>query len=167
MASTIKRILSHLIDPPWRVRRAFPPDVLQAVEAEIAASEARHAGELRFVVEPGLSLVHLLRGVSARQRALEVFAQLHVWDTEDNSGVLIYVLLADRQVEILADRGIHRRVGDAVWQSICHEIEEAFRDGRFRDGAIVGVCAVGQVLAAHFPPRAGNPDELPNTAVIL
>lgn len=167
MASTIKRILSHLIDPPWRVRRAFPPEVLKEVEAAIAASEAHHAGELRFVVEPGLSLAHLLRGVSARQRALEVFAQLHVWDTEDNSGVLIYVLLADRQVEILADRGIHRRVGDGVWQSICHEMESAFRAGRFRDGALAGVREVGHVLAAHFPPRADNPDELPNTAVIL
>ncbi|MFT3848900.1 MAG: TPM domain-containing protein [Propionivibrio sp.] len=167
MASKIKRILSHLIDPPWRARRAFPADVLKAVEAEIAASERLHTGELRFVVETGLSLSHLLRGVPARQRALEVFADLRIWDTEENSGVLIYLLLADRQVEILADRGIHRKVGDATWRAICRDMETAFHDGRFRDGAIAGVRAISLVLEAHFPVSGPNPDELPNSTIII
>ena len=107
MAGTMKRILDHLIYPPWRVRRAFPAKTLKAIEDAVAASESLHRGELRFVVEAGLSFSELWRGTTARQRALAVFSDLHVWDTEDNSGVLIYVLLADRQVEILADRGIN------------------------------------------------------------
>ena len=167
MASKLMRILNHLIDPPWRVRRAFPAETLTAIEAEVTASEASHTGELRFVVEASLSLAQLLRGVSARQRAIEVFADLHVWDTEDNSGVLIYVLLADRQVEILADRSIHRKVGDATWDAICHDMETEFHDGRFLDGAIAGVRAIGRVLATHFPARGHNPDELPNSTIIL
>lgn len=167
MASTMKRILDHLIYPPWRVRRAFPAETLKAVEDEVAASERLHRGELRFVVEAGLSFPELWHGTTARQRALEVFSDLHIWDTEENSGVLIYVQLADRQVEIVADRGIHRKVGDATWQTICRDMEIAFRDGRFREGARAGVQAISQVLSAHFPAHGANPDELPNAAIIL
>ncbi len=167
MAGTMKRILDHLIYPPWCVRRAFPVATLKAIEDAVVASETLHRGELRFVVEAGLSFVELWRGTTARQRALEVFSDLHVWDTEDNSGVLIYVLLADRQVEIVADRGIHRKVGDATWQAICHDMETAFRDGRFDAGALTGVQAISQVLSTHFPAQGPNPDELPNAAIIL
>ena len=167
MAGTMKRILDHLIYPPWRVRRAFPAATLKAIEDAVAASERLHRGELRFVVEAGLSSSELWHGTTARQRALEVFSDLHVWDTEDNSGVLIYVLLADRQVEILADRGINRRVGEATWQAICHDMETAFHDGRFREGAIAGVRAISQVLARHFPAHGPNPDELPNAVIII
>ena len=167
MENTMKRVLNHLIYPQWRTRRAFPADTLKAIEAEITASETLHTGELRFVVEASLPLPQLLRGTTARQRALEAFAELHVWDTEDNSGVLIYVLLADRQVEILADRGIDRKVGDATWQAICHEMETAFHDGRFHDGAIDGVRAISCVLATHFPAQGHNPDELPNAPIII
>lgn len=163
----MKRILTHLILPSWRVRQVFPAAVLKAIEAEIAASETRHTGELRFVVEASLPLPQLLRGVTARQRALEAFAELHVWDTEDNSGVLIYVLLADRHVEILADRGINKKVGEATWQAICTNMEGAFRRGDFGEGAVTGVQEIGRVLATHFPAHGENPDELPNAAVIL
>lgn len=167
MANTMKRILTHLIYPAWRVRQAFSAEALKVIEAEIAASETLHTGELRFVVEACLPLPQLLRGTTARQRALEAFAELHVWDTEDNSGVLIYVLLADRQVEILADRGIDRKVGESVWQVICNDMETAFHDGRFREGAIAGVRAISCVLATHFPAHGLNPDELPNAAIII
>ena len=167
MAGTMKRILDHLIYPPWRVRRAFPAATLKAIEDAVAASERLHRGELRFVVEAGLSSSELWHGTTARQRALEVFSDLHVWDTEDNSGVLIYVLLADRQVEILADRGINRRVGEATWQAICRDMETAFHDGRFREGAIAGVRAISRVLATHFPAHGPNPDELSNAPVII
>lgn len=114
-----------------------------------------------------MSFPHLLHGTTARQRALEVFSDLNVWDTEDNSGVLIYVLLADRQVEILADRSINKMVGEATWQAICHNMETAFHDGRFREGAIAGVRAISQVLARHFPAHGPNPDELPNAVIII
>jgi len=161
------RILKHLSFPRWRVRQVFPKNALRAIEAAVQASEQTHDGELRFVVEGGMDLPHLLRGLTARQRAVEVFAQLRVWDTEHNSGVLIYVQLADRQVEILADRGIHQKVGTPAWQRICGDMEKAFGAGHFQAGAVAGVAAVGRVLAEHFPARADKPDELPDTPVIL
>ena len=167
MTSAMKRTLIHLIYPAWRVRQAFSTEALKAIEAEIAASETLHTGELRFVVEASLPFPQLLRGTTARQRALEAFAELHVWDTEGNSGVLIYVLLADRRVEVLADRGIDRKVDDATWQAICRDMETAFHDGRFREGAIAGVRAISRVLATHFPAHGPNPDELSNAPVII
>lgn len=161
------RILKHLLYPHWRVGQYFPKDALVAIEAEVEASERLHDGELRFVVEGGLDLPLLFHGVTARQRAVEVFSRLRVWDTEHNSGVLIYVQLADRQVEILADRGIHKKVGDEPWQRICSAMEQAFGVGRFQEGAVEGIRAVGQVLAEHFPALKDNPDELDNKPVLL
>lgn len=163
----ITRILKHLTYPRWWLRRAFPRPVLQAIEAAITASEALHDGELRFVVEGGLDLADLWRGLSARQRAIAIFAQLGVWDTEHNSGVLVYVQLADQKVEIVADRGIHKKVGVACWQRICADMEAAFRCGEFQRGALQCIQAVGAVLAEHFPAHEHNPDELPNTVELL
>ena len=165
--SKTQRILKHLMYPHWRVRLAFPKAALKAIEARVAASEKMHDGELRFVVEGGLDLPQLLRGLSARQRAVEAFSQLRVWDTEHNSGVLIYVQLADRQVDILADHGIDKQVGEQTWQRICAGMQKAFRAGLFQTGAIEGVEAVGRVLAEHFPAECENQDDLPNTPVIL
>lgn len=163
----MNRRLKHLLYPAFRTRRAFGKRTLRAIEAAVAASETRHQGELRFAVEGGFDLAHLLRGTTARQRAIELFSALRVWDTEHNSGVLIYVQLADRQVEILADRGIHRKVGEATWQGICRDMERAFAAGRFEQGAVAGVRAVGEILAEHFPAVAANPDELGNAPVLL
>jgi len=167
MTSRFGRIIKHLSYPSWRVSRAFSRAALKSIAAEIGRSEAKHDGELRFVVVGGLNVSHLWRGVSARQHAVDVFSQLRVWDTEHNSGVLIYVQLADRQVEILADRGIHNMVGDTTWQSICANMQQAFRAGKFEDGAIEGVRAVGRVLAEHFPAHDDNPDELSNDVVVM
>lgn len=163
----MKRMLKHLAYPRWRIARAFPGSALKEIEAAIAASESRHEGELRFAVEGGLDLPLLLRHVSPRQRAVQVFSQLRVWDTEHNSGVLIYVQLADRQVEILADRGINARVSQETWQRICADMQQAFGQGRFREGALAGIDAIGRILAQHFPARAANPDELPNAPDVL
>lgn len=167
MSKDFLRIIKHLSFPAWRVGRAFPKATRKAIADEIARSETQHDGELRFVVVGGLDPARLWRGVSARQHAVEMFSQLRVWDTEYNSGVLIYVQLADRQVEILADRGIHKRVGDAAWQSICAGMQQAFRRGEFRDGALTGVRAVGRILTEHFPARESNPDELSNDIVLM
>lgn len=161
------RILKHLIFPRWRVRRVFPKAALKAIEAAVKDSEKSHTGELRFVVEGCLELPDLLRGVTARQRAARVFSRLGMGNTQHASGVLIYLQIADRQIEILADRGIDAKVGALTWQRICADMEEAFRCGRFEEGAIRGVQAVGKVLAEHFPPQGGNPDELSNDAVVL
>lgn len=164
---SMKRWLSHLLATPWQTRRRFPSHALSAITAAIEKVEARHAGEIRFVVETALDLPALWRGVTPRERALEVFGRLGVWDTADNNGVLIYLLLCERDVEIVADRGIAARVPPAEWETICRRMEAQFRDGRFREGAIVGIEAVGELLARHFPQAAGDRNEQPNRPVLL
>src|SRR3954453_17590367 len=157
----IKRIGKHLVEHRWRVRRIFPPEVLAAIERTIKAGEATHFGQLRFVVEGALDGKPLFRNQSARERALDVFSQLRIWDTAHNNGVLIYLLLADRDVEIIADRGIDAKVGAAGWENICREMEADFRAGDFERGVIKGVEAVSRELAVHFPRSASGSNELP------
>jgi uncharacterized membrane protein len=161
------RVIRHLFAPHWIVRRAFPRRTLNAIEAAISASEKTHGGELRFAVEAGLHPLTLVRGHTARQRAQEVFAQLRVWDTEHNSGVLIYVQLVDRRIEIVADRGIGAKVPQHEWDAICRRIEGAYRKREFEAGTLLGITEVTRLLAAHFPPLAGNPDELSDKPVVL
>ncbi len=161
------RFLRHLLMDSWSVRRAFPMHTMKAIEQAIAEQERRHDGELRFAVEAALPLVDFARGVAARERAIEVFGRLRVWDTEQNCGVLIYLLLADKRVEIVADRGIHQKVGPAAWEAICGAMQREFAAGRFEHGAIVGVQAISDLLATHYPPRDENPDELANRPVIV
>jgi uncharacterized membrane protein len=122
---------------------------------------------VRFAVEGSLDLFDLLRGMTARERALQVFSQLGVWDTEENNGVLIYLLLADRDFEIVADRGIHRIVGSAGWEPIARRMEAAFRAGDFQRGIIEGIDAVGEVIARHYPRRGGDSNELPDRPIVL
>jgi uncharacterized membrane protein len=166
------RVLRHLFATRWQVRQHFTPAVLAEIEAAIRETEARHSGEIRFVVETALDGDELWRGLAPRARALEVFSQLGVWDTANNSGVLIYVLFADHDVEIVADRGIAARVTQHEWEQVCREIEAHYREGRFAQGSVAGIRAVGRLLEHHFPPAQGadkdsNPDELPNTPVLL
>jgi len=160
-------MLQHLLSDQWSVRRAFPRAAMRAIRDRIGEQEKRHSAELRFAVEASLPLAHLWRGQDARRRAVELFGQLGVWDTEHNSGVLIYLLLADKRVEIVADRGIHNRVGDAAWEAICAEMQRAFAAGRFEQGVCFGVVAISDLLAAHFPPGGGPRNELPNEPVVL
>jgi len=163
----LRRLLRHLFVPPWRLGRAFARRTLEAIERAIAASEAGHRGELRFAAEAGLDLLPLLRGLTPRQRAVELFSGLRVWDTQENNGVLIYVQLADRRVEILADRGIAARVPQAEWDAICRGMEHAFGRGEFEAGSLAAISKVSALLGAHFPPGAVNPDELPNRPLLL
>jgi uncharacterized membrane protein len=163
----IARVLRHLFTSRWSVRRRFDAGTLARIEAAIREVEGRHAGEIRFAVEPALDLPDLLRGETPRQRALQVFGLLGAWDTEDNNGVLLYVLLADRDVEILADRGIARRVPQAEWDRLCEEIRTHYRAGRYAEGSVSGVLGVGALLARHFPGGRGDADELPNQPVLL
>jgi uncharacterized membrane protein len=167
MAMNIKRLGQHLLLNRARVRRAFPRSALAEIEAAIKASEARHAGQIRFVVEGALDGRPLLAGQSARERALDVFSHLRIWDTEHNSGVLIYLLLADRDVEIVADRGIDAKVGAERWREICARMESEFRQGRFKSGVLEGIAEVTADLAAHFPPRGPHRNELPDPPVVL
>lgn len=161
------RWIRHLLLDDWQARRAFPRAVLASIAGAVAENEKRHRGELRFVVEGGLPLGALLAGQSSRQRAVELFGRLGVWDTEDNAGVLVYLLLADRRVEIVADRGIHARVGATAWETICGQMQRAFAERRFEQGALLGLTAIGDLLAVHFPPLDENPNELPDAPVVL
>ena len=163
----IVRILKHLCTTGLHLRRRFPRATLDTIEQEIAKSEALHNGELRFAIETALDLPPLLHGLSSRQRAFDIFSRLRVWDTEMNSGVLIYLLLVDHKVEIVADRGIAAKVDQADWEMVCREMERAFRAGDFKGGAIVGVQRISALLAQHFPPETRNPNELPNKPYIL
>ncbi len=164
----VRRFFRHLATDHGSVRRAFPKAALAQIEAVIAQGEARHRGQVRFAVEPSLPLPRVLRGFAPRERALEVFGLLRIWDTEENCGVLVYLLLADRDVEIVADRGIHRVVGAAAWETVCRKMETAFRGGRFVEGVAAGIAEINAMLAQHYP-RDGHEgdDELPNRPVVL
>lgn len=160
-------MLRHLLMPDWRVRQCFTRRTLRAVEAAIAASESKHAGEICFVVEAALSPSRLLRGETARERAIEVFSSRRVWDTEENSGVLIYVLLADRDVEIVADRGLNDHVTPAEWEEICRCMELTFRAGKFEAGSLAAVSAVGELLGERLPAVRVGCNDLPDRPAVL
>ena len=165
------RLLEHLIAPSWLTRQAFPAATLAAIEKSVKAMEQRHVGELRVVVEAGLPLRHLWHGVTARERAAEVFAQLRVWDTEQNNGVLLYLQLIDRRVEIIADRGVNARVAQAQWDAVCRAMEAAFRRGDYAAGTLQAVASIGQLLARNFPAGPGGSaraaNELPDKPLLL
>ncbi len=163
----VKRIVKHLLVTDSQVSRAFPCSTLNKIEAAIKDSEISHTGEVRFAVEGGLDGLPLFKDHSARDRAIELFSQLRVWDTHYNTGVLIYLLLADRAVEIVADRGIHAKVDAQEWAKICRQMEAAFRQLDFESGVVSGVQAVAQHLKQHFPSDNHNRDELPNKPVML
>jgi hypothetical protein len=161
------RLLRHLLYPDWLVGRAFPAASLARIEQAISLSEKRHRAEVRFAIDAGLPLAALLKGITPRQRAHAAFGELGVWDTEENSGVLIYVQLVDRDIEIVADRGISAKVAHAEWEKICHGMEAAFRERRFEEGALQAIRRVTELLAAHFPAGAQNRNELADRVVIL
>ena len=161
------RFWRHISTDQAAVRRVLPKDALARVEHAIASGEQKHRGQVCVAIEPALPAARVMKQLTPRERALEVFGELRVWDTEENCGVLVYLLLADRDVEIVADRGIHRRVGDAAWQGICERMERAFRDGRFTDGIVSGVEEISGLLAEHYPRSAPGPNELSDRPVIL
>lgn len=164
---TMMRTLRHLWFPDWRLRKRLPERALRDITEAIRDSETRHRGEIRFAVEASLPFGLLLRGQSAAERARDVFALLRVWDTEDNNGVLVYLLLADRDVEIIADRGIHRRVGKQRWEEICQLMEAEFRSGRFSAGCVAGIREIGHELERHFGGVDSSGNELANRPVVV
>lgn len=161
------RMTRHLLSGNLAVRAAFPPHAMHAIEQAIRETETTHAGQIRFAVEASLDFQSLLRDASARERAIDMFSQLRIWDTEHNNGVLIYLLLADHDVEIVADRGIHAKLGAEAWEAICRDMESAFRQGQFEAGVIDGIHAVGAHLRLHFPARPEAANELPDTPLVL
>lgn len=161
----VSRLLRHLFIPHWVARRPFTPRTLRAIEQAVKASERRHRGEIRFAIEAGLSPAHLR--ISTRARARQVFAELRVWDTEENSGVLVYVQLVDRRIEIVADRGIAQRVAQAEWDAVCHAMQNAFKRQQYEAGAVEAIGAITAILARHFPAGPDNRNELPDKPVVL
>jgi uncharacterized membrane protein YgcG len=161
------RALRHLFSTRWGTRRRFTVEVRRRIEAAITGLERRHAGEIRFAIETALDLPELWDGVMSRERALNVFGQLGVWDTAGNNGVLIYVLMADHVVEIVADRAIAARVAQGEWDALCRAMEVHFRAGRFAEGSEAGIAGVGALLARHFPGQGGDANEQPDRPVLL
>jgi len=160
----IARLFKHRWFDERDLARALDAAALQRIQERVAASERRHSGEIRISVEAGLPLSYLWRDATARERAVTLFGKLRVWDTEHNNGVLIYLLLAERRIEIVADRGLNRHVGAAQWQQISAGMRDAFRAGRFEAGLNEAVDAVGGLLAQYFTLAEGetNPNELPD-----
>ncbi|MET0533207.1 MAG: TPM domain-containing protein [Steroidobacter sp.] len=161
----LARLTRHIFMPRRSLRRAFDESALGAIEKAIAETERTHGGEVRVVLEASLDPAELFRDLAPRQRAMEAFAQLGVWDTELNNGVLIYVLWADRDVEIVADRGFNGRVGAQEWSDVCHRMEQLFSQGAPSQAVIAGIQAAGALIARHFP--AVDRNELPDRPVVL
>ena len=161
------RFLRHLFALPGSVARAFPGNAFSRIEQTIQQSEKLHGGEIRFAVEGALHPAQLWHGVSARERALAAFSELRVWDTERNNGVLLYLLLADRDVEIVADRGYNGKVAAEEWEGVCRRMEGTLRDGRAADAVIAGIEALSSIAARHFPPAPRDRNELPDAPARL
>jgi uncharacterized membrane protein len=167
--TSLTRTLRHLWLDADDTRRAIPAEMLERLQRRVAASEQRHSGEIRICVEAGLPLSYLWRGASARERAITMFGKLRVWDTEDNNGVLIYLLLADHAIEIVADRGLARHVDAQQWQAMVVRMAEAFREQRYEDGLTQALEETSALLMTHFAVADGgkaNPNELPDSPVL-
>ncbi|WP_374255353.1 TPM domain-containing protein [Aquabacterium sp.] len=166
--NTLTRWLRHLWLDAKAAERAITKPGLKRLEQAVADSEARHLGELRLCVEGGLPLPLLLRRVSPRARALDLFSHLRVWDTEHNNGVLIYLLLAERRIEILADRGLHAHVSAEYWGKLSQQLSAHLRQGHVEQGLMEALLSVGALLKAHYPAgQQSNTNELPNAVVLL
>jgi uncharacterized membrane protein len=161
------RLFRHLSYPDWLTYLALPRQAMRRIEEAVKDSETRHTGEIRFAVEGSLHLLPLLARQSARDRAIEVFSRERVWDTEHNNGVLVYLLLAERDVEIVADRGLAGRVPQEEWEGICREMERHFQARRYEEGMIYGIAEVGRRLEVLYPAGGENPNELPDRPIRL
>jgi uncharacterized membrane protein len=168
MMDRIRRILRHRWRDEADTRRAIPPELMERLARQVAASETRHTGEIRIYVEAGLPLSYLWRNATPRERAIAMFGKLGVWDTEQNNGVLIYLLLAEHAIEVVADRGMSRHVSPAQWQEIVRHMSAEFRAGRYAEGLAQAVDEVTALLVQHFPasPGAPNRNELPDQPVL-
>lgn len=169
----LKCLMRHLWLDKDDAQKAVPPALLAQLARRVAASESRHSGEVRICVEAALPLSYVWRlsasqsmAALVRQRAVMMFAKLRVWDTDHNNGVLIYVLLGEHAIEIVADRGLARRIPDPHWQSLVARMGEQFRRGLFEEGLTEALAEVSSLLMAHFPddatPQAAQANALPD-----
>jgi uncharacterized membrane protein len=156
------RIWRHVATSTAAAKRAFPPATLDAITAAVKAGEQTHRGEIRLVVEKSLPFAAIWDGVSNRQRALAMFAECGVWDTADNCGVLIYINLAERKVDIVADRGIDKCIDAPTWQAVCATMTSGFAQGNFHDSTLAAIARVNELLRMHFPAHGSRANELPD-----
>ena len=159
------RLLDHLLSLPGAVARAFPSHSLSRIEKAIEAAERQHGGQIRFAVEAALEPLEVWRGKSARERSIEVFSELRVWDTERNNGVLLYLLLADHDVEIVADRGFNGKVSAAEWEGVCRAMEAQLKAGAYAEAICEGIARIGELVGRHFAAGAQDRNELPDRPV--
>ena len=167
IGARLKRLWRHWNSTAAKGRKAFPPQSLAALGAAITQGELSHRGEVRLVVECSMPAEMLWAGVSNRQRALALFADYAIWDTEDNCGVLIYVNLADRKVDIVTDRAIQRAIAPAGWQAICASLTSAFARGEYEAGTLAAVGQINALLRQHFPADGARANELPDRPIVL
>lgn len=163
----IIRFVKHMFSYPWQVKSRFSVESLRTIEKAISGSERQHAGEIRFVVEAGLHPYEILCKKTPKKRAIELFGRLNIWDTEHNNGVLLYLLLADRDVEIVADRGIDRHVGHDGWEKICRDMEALFRKGEFEAGVLQGIAEISAELEKYFTQNGASKNEVSNKPIVM
>ncbi len=158
----------HLASGPWVVRNHFPSGALDRIEAVVADGEQKHSAEIRIVIEGSLSFSEVVwQNRQPRERALDLFADLHVWDTESNNGILIYLLLADRDVELVADRGANSSLPSGIWDQAVAIVRESCQAGKFESGVVNAVQFLNEALVSAFPAEGRNPDELPNRPAVI
>lgn len=163
----LARIWRHWRSTAAKGRRAFPPETLDAVAKAIAAGEQRHRSEVRLIVEHGMPFDALWAGMGIRERALALFAEYGIWDTEDNCGVLIYVNLAEHKVEIVTDRNVGRKIDNIVWKRVCATMTQGFTRGEFHAATLAALEQVNTLLAEHFPANGARANELPDRPIVL
>jgi uncharacterized membrane protein len=162
-----RRLLRHLFTTSAAGRRSFPAHTLKAIQSAIAEGERSHRAEVRMIIEAAMPLADVLQGMHARVRARELFARYRIWDTEENCGVLVYVNLADRKVEIVADRASGRALSREEWQSVCRTITDGFARGQFHDSAVAGLEQLNGLLARQFPEDGRQPNQLPDRPLVM
>ncbi|MEA5097857.1 MAG: TPM domain-containing protein [Burkholderiaceae bacterium] len=161
------RLLKHGVTTSSAGKRAFPAETLKVIEATIADGETRHRAEVRLIVEHSLSLGAVLQRITSRQRAIELFSRYRIWDTEENSGVLVYINLADRKVEIIADRAVGRLIGKEAWHAVCRTMTRGFAQGEFHDSSVAAMVRLNALLETHFPASGTHVNQLSNKPIVL
>lgn len=167
MKKTLPRMHAHLFSTKTRSKRAFPTATLQAIQDAISAGERQHRAQIRMIIEPSLALTSVLHKVNPRVRAHQLFSQYQVWDTEENCGVLLYINLADHQVEIIADRGVVHLLKDAEWHAICHTMTSGFAHQEFHDSTLTALQQLNELLETRFPNNGVASTQLPNQPIVL